>query len=97
MTEDRQRGVGQYQLSDQQVASWLGWMDEECLERKARELWAELDSARHDFTTDLPWHPNNAYHLCDWWEQLAKWYQMRARAEVKRAERLARVTRVGAA
>lgn len=93
MTESRQRGVGQYSLSDQQVQYWLGWMDEECLERKARELRAELDSARHDFTTELPWHPMNAYHLCDWWEQLAKWYAMRARAEVKRAERLARTGR----
>ena len=89
MTDSRQRGVGSYQLSDQQVTSWLSWMDEECLERKARELLAELESARYDFAAELPWHPNNAYHLCDWWEQLSKYYAMRARAEVKRADRLA--------
>ena len=97
MTDSRQRGVGQWALSDQQMNHMLGWMDEECLNRKAAELRAELESARHDFTSELPWHPNNAYHLSDWWEQLGKWYLMRARAEVKRAERLARVGRVGAA
>lgn len=95
MTESRQRGVGQCSHTEQQVASQISWMDEGTLTRKTDELWAELDSARHDFTTDLPWHPNNAYHLTDWWEQLAKWYAMRARLEGKREAR--RLAKAGAA
>lgn len=79
------RGVGTYQWTVTQLSIALNPLSLESLERTSQTILAELNTARHDFIADLPWYPINHYRMCDWWETLGKVYEMRKRAEQKRA------------
>lgn len=90
MTEPRQRGVGVYQRTDRQEHDAIDWMTTDHLDRRINDLTRELNAARHDFTNDLPWFPMNHYRLCDWWENLARLYDMRRRRELLRGKKALR-------